>query len=191
MEWTFDGDAGALGRVLASLPQIVVIVDRDGLIRYVNRVLPGYDRSQVLGMPASALDFGDSREVFETALRAVLDTGEPSEYEVSIIAPDGTRRWFRSQILPHLDGNTVAGALIVALDVTELIMAQKAVSELRQLLPVCAWCGQIQNDDGDWETVAQYLGERMQTSVTHGMCPSCQQEQLLALDRPKGWDTRY
>lgn len=87
--------------------------------------------------------------------------------------------------------NSVSGALIVAVDVTELKMAQKAVSELRQLLPVCAWCGDIQNDDGGWETVAQYLGERMQTSVTHGMCPNCQQEQTLALDRPKGWDSRY
>lgn len=154
MERTFDGDAGALGRVLASLPQIVLVVDSGGLIRYINRVLPGYDRSKVLGMQASTLDFGDSREVFESALRAVLETGEPGEYEVSIVAPDGNRLWFRSQILPHLDGNTVSGALIVAIDVTGLKMAQKAVSELRQLLPVCAWCGQIRNRDGDWETVA-------------------------------------
>jgi hypothetical protein len=48
MNEPLDNDAGALGKILASIPEIVMLVDRDGVMRYINKVEAGYDRSHAV-----------------------------------------------------------------------------------------------------------------------------------------------
>ncbi len=55
-----------------------------------------------------------------------------------------------------------------------LTEAQTEVKVLRGLLPICAWCHQIRNADGQWETLEAYLHEHTDAQLTHGICPRCQ-----------------
>lgn len=55
----------------------------------------------------------------------------------------------------------------------ELRRAREEIQELRSLVPVCAWCRKIRSDDGDWETMEQYIQERGGSKVSHGICPDC------------------
>lgn len=48
--------------------------------------------------------------------------------------------------------------------------------------PMCAWCGRIRTEDGDWESVSSYLKRVADTDVSHGLCPSCEREQLEGLE---------
>jgi hypothetical protein len=51
---------------------------------------------------------------------------------------------------------------------------KKALSEnraLRKLLPVCAWCHKVRNDQGYWSEVREYF--TASNEVTHGVCPDC------------------
>ena len=100
MELSLDADAGALGKVLASIPEFVLVVDRDQVIRYINRVEPGYDRSKVIGMRADAVIFAESKEVFDAALSSVFATGKTEAYEVEVSLPDGSRASYCSQMFP-------------------------------------------------------------------------------------------
>lgn len=53
---------------------------------------------------------------------------------------------------------------------------QKALDEvktLRGLLPVCAWCYRIHDDEGYWKRVDVYLKENAGVDVTHSICPAC------------------
>jgi GAF domain-containing protein len=45
---------------------------------------------------------------------------------------------------------------------------------LRGLLPICAWCKRIRDDDrGSWDQLEAYVAEHTDTVFTHGICPDC------------------
>ncbi|MGE5239681.1 MAG: PAS domain S-box protein, partial [Chloroflexota bacterium] len=53
---------------------------------------------------------------------------------------------------------------------------QKALSEIRTLkglIPVCAWCRKIRDDDGHWLTFERYIEKHSDAKFTHGICPHC------------------
>jgi len=54
------------------------------------------------------------------------------------------------------------------------------VKTLYGLLPICAWCKRIRNDQGYWSQVEAYLREHTEADFTHGICPDCFEQQ-----RPK------
>jgi rubrerythrin len=44
---------------------------------------------------------------------------------------------------------------------------------LRSLIPICANCKQVRNDQGYWEQIEAYLERYSETTFTHGICPEC------------------
>ena len=55
---------------------------------------------------------------------------------------------------------------------------QKSLDEIRTLqdiLPICANCKKIRNDDGYWEQVDQYMHHHTGVKVSHSICPSCKE----------------
>jgi hypothetical protein len=57
-------------------------------------------------------------------------------------------------------------ALIIFEDISELV-------ELRELLPICAWCGKIREDQSYWSSMEAYLKNKFDIDCTHGICPEC------------------
>ncbi|MBZ5512061.1 MAG: response regulator transcription factor [Acidobacteriia bacterium] len=57
--------------------------------------------------------------------------------------------------------------------VAELQEALLSVHKLEGLLPICAWCKRVRNDQNYWEQLEQYLSEHMGANITHGICPEC------------------
>ena len=45
--------------------------------------------------------------------------------------------------------------------------------QLRRLLPICAWCKKIRNDEDYWQSLEEYLGSHHDIRFTHGMCEDC------------------
>jgi hypothetical protein len=48
------------------------------------------------------------------------------------------------------------------------------VRTLQGLLPICAWCKRMRDEDGSWNPLEQYIGKRTGAQFTHGMCPDCE-----------------
>lgn len=57
--------------------------------------------------------------------------------------------------------------------VAELEEAMAQVHTLSGLLPMCAWCKKVRDDDGYWKQIEQYVRENSDARITHGICPSC------------------
>ena len=55
----------------------------------------------------------------------------------------------------------------------ELQAALTEVKQLSGLLPICAWCKRIRDDDGNWESVETYISVHSDADFTHGICPDC------------------
>ena len=47
------------------------------------------------------------------------------------------------------------------------------VKQLSGLLPICAWCKKIRDDQGEWNQLEEYLSTRSEVDFTHGVCPEC------------------
>ena len=60
-------------------------------------------------------------------------------------------------------------------DITEIVT-------LKRLLPICASCKKIRNDDGYWEAVADYLRKNTDLDFTHSICPECTQKLYSEFD---------
>ncbi len=50
------------------------------------------------------------------------------------------------------------------------------IETLQEMLPICANCKKIRNDDGYWENVEEYIGKKSDMVFTHGLCPGCAEE---------------
>lgn len=59
--------------------------------------------------------------------------------------------------------------------ITGLTEAMSKVKMLTGLLPICAGCKKIRNDNGYWEQVENYLKAHSDIEFTHGFCPDCMQ----------------
>ena len=59
-----------------------------------------------------------------------------------------------------------ASVLLILEDITELMT-------LRHLIPICAGCKKVRNDQEFWEEVETYLEKHAQLEFTHGLCPDC------------------
>ncbi len=57
----------------------------------------------------------------------------------------------------------------------ELTEALAMVDTLRGLLPICANCKKIRDDQGQWQAVESYIASRSAAEFTHGICPDCLQ----------------
>jgi CheY-like chemotaxis protein len=57
--------------------------------------------------------------------------------------------------------------------VAELERAMVEITELRGILPICAYCKSVRDDQNYWQTVEQYIGSHADVKFSHGICPKC------------------
>ena len=57
--------------------------------------------------------------------------------------------------------------------ILELQEALSRVKTLKGLLPICAVCKNIRDDQGYWNHIESYVREHSHADFTHGICPAC------------------
>ena len=68
--------------------------------------------------------------------------------------------------------------------IAQLQEALEHIRTLQGILPICAYCKKIRNDEGYWEQVDAYIRAHSDADFTHGICPDCL-EKLLAESFPE------
>jgi AmiR/NasT family two-component response regulator len=132
----------------------------------------GAIRSDV-GTPVVFLTSHSDAETLERA-RAV----EPHGYLVKPLEPRMLRPTVEMALHRHrveVERQELTRRLQAALD---------EVEQLRGLLPVCAWCRRVRDDDGYWDTLEGYLSKRLSTTYTHGMCRECAKKFMDGAEPP-------
>jgi GAF domain-containing protein len=67
---------------------------------------------------------------------------------------------------------------------SDLAEALTNVKTLSGLLPICAHCKRVRDDQGYWEQVESYVSTRSHAHFSHGICPDCIQEHYGHLLNP-------
>ncbi len=60
--------------------------------------------------------------------------------------------------------------------ISDLQTALREIKTLSGLLPICAWCKKIRDDEGYWKKIDVYVSEHSDATFTHGICPDCLKE---------------
>jgi hypothetical protein len=67
-----------------------------------------------------------------------------------------------------------------------VVLTLEEISELvqlRRLIPICAWCKKVRDEQEYWESVESYLKDHLDLNFTHGICPDCMAEHHPELAR--------
>jgi phosphoserine phosphatase RsbU/P len=73
-------------------------------------------------------------------------------------------------ITKPFDEDQLAARLGVA---ERIISLQSQVKTLAGLLPICAHCKKVRDDQNYWQQVESYIGQRSDAKFTHSYCPDC------------------
>lgn len=68
------------------------------------------------------------------------------------------------------DEDQLAARLVVA---ERQLGLQKRMRQMENLLPVCAYCKRIRDQDDHWKPLEVYVSEHNKTQFSHTYCPEC------------------
>jgi len=131
-------------------------------------------------------EFG--RATVESDLQ-LMETGKPI---IGLVEgrklPDGKINWTSTTKIPlrDQDGNII-GLVGISREINEIKQAEeqreKIIAELQEaldkiktlkgLIPICASCKKIRDDQGYWNSVESYIKDHAEVEFTHGICPDC------------------
>lgn len=57
--------------------------------------------------------------------------------------------------------------------IAQLQQALEEIKTLKGILPICASCKKIRDDNGCWTQMESFIRERADVDFTHGICPDC------------------
>jgi PAS domain-containing protein len=86
--------------------------------------------------------------------------------ELSLYSDDNIKRIHALVTASPFEYEGTLYALLVLEDITELVTLQR-------ILPICANCKKIRNDQNYWEQIESYLRKHSDLRFTHGICPEC------------------
>jgi DNA-binding response OmpR family regulator len=69
--------------------------------------------------------------------------------------------------------------------IVRLQAALDHIQTLEGMLPICAACKKIRDDNGQWNQIESYIRKRTNANFTHSICPDCARELYPDFKYPK------
>jgi len=165
--------------------------EKTGQIMAANRAaceMHGYSQEELLSMSIQDLNTPDTAKLAPSMISRIL-AGETLKTELMHHRKDGTV--FSLEVTAVLM-EIVGHKYILGFDrditkrktaeqekemlISHLKSAIEGIKQLRGLLPICAWCKKVRDDQGYWKQVEKYVEENTEASFTHGICPECMEK---------------
>ncbi|MBP7045147.1 MAG: PAS domain-containing protein [Chloroflexi bacterium] len=173
----------ARDKLVENMKDSILVVDKQNRVVDVNPAL-----TRLLNLEISAI-IGQKVEAILpewSQLQATSEDDRTIEQEIQI--PNSSAEYLNIRVISLQDSRgKEQGKLIILRNITarkkmetereELINRLQTtlgeVKTLSGLLPICANCKKIRDDQGYWQDVAVYVRDHSEAEFTHGMCPEC------------------
>jgi PAS domain S-box-containing protein len=119
----------------------------------------------------------------------VIQTGQPViDREEYVIDEKGQKVWLLTTKIPLRDeNNQITGLVGIGRNITDRKRAEeereRLITELKDaladvkllsgLVPICANCKKIRDDQGYWTQIESYIQDRSSAKFSHSICPDC------------------
>lgn len=179
-----------------SLNQSLAITDSQGTIQQVNPTWakkaaqlglsplwdrPGLNLIEFLKNPDNR-DVCPNAPMFLSQLNNILQ-GDCSfyrkEFHIHLSLSQETI-WFQLEVIPLMEENCIGGVVLSCIDMTrykkyelQLVEIISQIRTLRGLLPICAVCKRIKDEDNHWDDIENFLIRNTHAEFTHDICPDC------------------
>ena len=160
-----------LDLVIDLIPIPIFMKDREGRYIDCNTAFTRFlsvTREQLIGSTVHELWSKEEADVFRRQDEELFQSRGLQVYESRISSSDGKAYivQFHKQVFTDHEGQ-VKGFLGAIFDITEkklqlerLEAAHKRVGALEGLLPMCAWCKRMREEDSSWVQVEEYICTR-------------------------------
>ena len=177
-------------RLFESAPEGIALLDGRGDVYDVNRAFVqmfGFSKEEVVGSDIIEMTIPqEGREEARSALEAVMD-GVSLRLEAGRLRRDGQPIDVSIIAIPVDDGRGTNMAYILYRDITQkkreerdredlIQQLQKALVDVKTLgglLPICAWCKKIRDDQGYYHQIETFIANHSEAKFSHGICPDC------------------
>ena len=200
MEAALTKDRNLLRTLIDNIPDAIYVKDIDSRKTIANLAdvhnMGLQSEAEVLGKDDFGLFPKEIAEGFVADDQAVIQTGQPViNREEYFIDAQGQKRWLFTSKLPLRDEKgQIIGLVGVGRDITENKKAEaerkiaeaereKLITQLQDaladvkllsgLVPICASCKKIRDDQGYWTQIESYIQDRSDAKFTHSICPDC------------------
>jgi PAS domain S-box-containing protein len=183
LRWQALGLAAQRNEILESITDGFTALDADCRFVYLNKAaeqLMQRPRDGTVGKGLWDEAPGLRGGLFENNLRQVLDEQVAVHFEY--LSPL-SNRWFEFHVHPAQNrGLTVyfrdvSDRKSMEFRLRETLAERNAALErvqlLSGLLPICAACKKIRDEEGNWQQIESYISRHSQAKFSHGMCPAC------------------
>ncbi len=121
-------------QIIGGLLDSILVLDRDGIIRFANRANHAASVDELLGRPLSELMLPEDREPTIAIHRAVLESGEPATYQRSYKPAPGVDRIYEVRVSRLVQSDVVLGLIVSGRDITERVRVQEREQHLERVL---------------------------------------------------------
>jgi PAS domain-containing protein len=175
--------------ILNAIPLMIFVVDSDVRIRDLNQAAAtvfGPDKATILNRRGGeVLHCLHAHDVPEGCGRAPFCQNCVIRNSVTkcLEGEAVTRRRAKTELL--LGGTKKAIELLITaspmhsregVQVLLILEDIKEISTLQDIIPICAHCKKIRDDQQYWHSVENYFNDYIGVGFSHGICPSCRQE---------------
>lgn len=179
--------------LLNSVPAGIVIVNKEGSIVFLNAEAErmfGYESDEVVSQLVEILLPERFRTIHPVLRKHFVE--KPSRREMGFernlwaCRKDGTE--FPIEVglgYVRSSGNIFVSAVVVDITrrktveserevlISELKTALEKVKQLGGMLPICASCKKIRDDNGYWNQIESYIRDHSEVEFSHSICPEC------------------
>jgi len=117
-----------LRMVTENSPDTMLKIDRQGIITFINRSVPGISVEQIIGTSVHRWVPKEQYTIVDQAIEKAFTTGQCQEYESPGPGPHGEARLYQVRLMPVVVNGAVESAVYVATDITD----QRQVEEARR-----------------------------------------------------------
>jgi len=119
-----------------NVPNIIIVVHRDGTIQFVNRTVSGITVEETLGRSVYEFIPPDYQDTVRKSIEQVFQTGKVGSYQVMGVGPDGRPSWYETQLGPIKHDGRVVAATLIATDITERKQAEQELASSEERLKI-------------------------------------------------------
>lgn len=129
VQWTIAESEAGWHSIVDNTSDFVLVIDRDGVIIFLNRALPGFSVNDFLGTSVMKYLPADIRKRIEEQFDRIWKTGVAENNVAPCPTPDGEVRVFESLMAPmRIVGETI-GLVIYARDITNRSRTEETLRE--------------------------------------------------------------